>query len=176
MARPTEFIQSSFSLSDSAMKNSVSFAVESSNACARLMTSSAPLMVRHLPTLITPRGWESCVTPSPLNQNMCPCFNTNQRRRQVLRYSPCLVSHPERSGSFQNSIFFDSSGMFGMPKNELNAMSSSTERASDFVTLRAARCKELGRRNPWSGLRNAVKTNRRQRLRRRDKNGCECTT
>ena len=83
MALPTELIHSSFScrsreseegsvrlpatavpallavtLSESAMKNIVSLCVESSKAWALLMTSSAPLMERHLLMSTTPLGME----------------------------------------------------------------------------------------------------------------------
>ena len=58
MALPTELIHSSFSLSESAMKNIVSVFVESSKACALFMTSSAPLMDKHLLMSTTPLGME----------------------------------------------------------------------------------------------------------------------
>ncbi|WVY94624.1 hypothetical protein V8G54_033712 [Vigna mungo] len=103
MERPMELIQSSFSFSESAMKYMVSERVESSNALGLLRMSSAPLTVRHVATGMTPRGREVRVTAESLNQKSLPCLRTNQRRRQVLMYSPCLVSHPVRSGLDQNS-------------------------------------------------------------------------
>jgi hypothetical protein len=48
MARPIALIQSSFSLSVSAMKNMLSACVLISNAFALLIVSSAPLIERHL--------------------------------------------------------------------------------------------------------------------------------
>lgn len=54
MARPTALIQSSFSLSESAMKNMLSSVVEISKAWGLLMVSSAPLMDRHF---FTCGGW-----------------------------------------------------------------------------------------------------------------------
>ncbi|PKI39579.1 hypothetical protein CRG98_040049 [Punica granatum] len=98
-----ELIQSSFSFSESAMKYMVSFLVESSKAYCLLRTSSAPFTVRQEATGMTPRGREARVTVDSLNQKSLPCLRTNQRRRQVLMYSPCLVSHPVRSGLVQNS-------------------------------------------------------------------------
>ena len=63
IALPTELIHSSFSLSESAIKNIVSLYVDSSKAWALFITSSAPLTDKHLCTSITPRGielWRSC--------------------------------------------------------------------------------------------------------------------
>ena len=54
-ARPKELIHSSFSLAESAMKYLVSPRVLSSKPNARLMASSAPLTLRHLPTMISTR-------------------------------------------------------------------------------------------------------------------------
>lgn len=42
------------------MKKKVSCMVDSSNACGLLMASSAPLIVRHSFTGITPRGTDDC--------------------------------------------------------------------------------------------------------------------
>ncbi|KAL0915192.1 hypothetical protein M5K25_015593 [Dendrobium thyrsiflorum] len=103
MERPIELIHSSFSFSESAMKYIVSRWVESSKANCRLITSSAPLTVRHVATGMMPRGTEERLTTGSLNQNSFPCFRTNQRRLHVLMYSPCFVSHPPRSGFDQNS-------------------------------------------------------------------------
>lgn len=85
------------------MKYMVSERVESSKANCLLRTSSAPFMVRHVPTGMTPRGREERVTCDSLNQKSLPCLSTNQRLRHVLMYSPCFVSQPARSGSRQNS-------------------------------------------------------------------------
>uniref|UniRef100_A0A8R7TZU3 Uncharacterized protein n=1 Tax=Triticum urartu TaxID=4572 RepID=A0A8R7TZU3_TRIUA len=104
MERPMELIQSSFSLSESATKYMVSPGVESSKANLRLSTSSAPLTVRQEATAMTPRGTDARVTDESLNQKIFPCLSTNHRRRHVLMYSPCLSSHPPRSGSRQNSM------------------------------------------------------------------------
>lgn len=103
MDRPMELIQSSFSFSESAMKYMVSERVESSKAFCLLSTSSAPLTVRQVATGMTPRGCEPRVTVDSLNQKSLPCLRTNQRRRQVLIYSPCFKSQPVRSGLDQNS-------------------------------------------------------------------------
>lgn len=103
MDRPIELIQSSFSFSESAMKYIVSVLVESSKACCLLSTSSAPFTVRHVATGMTPRGFDSRVTVESLNQKSLPCLRTNQRRLQVLMYSPCFISQPVRSGFDQNS-------------------------------------------------------------------------
>merc|ERR1711937_195501 len=103
IALPTELIHSSFSLSESAMKNMVSLKVDSSKACALLITSSAPLMDKHLLMSITPLGMEVGPTDSVLNQKIFPCLRINHLRLHVLMYSPCLVSHPQRSGECQNS-------------------------------------------------------------------------
>jgi len=48
---------------------------------------------------MTPRGIESGVTMSDLNQKILPCFNTNQRRRQVFRYSPARTTSPDSGGA-----------------------------------------------------------------------------
>ncbi|ESW18548.1 hypothetical protein PHAVU_006G050500 [Phaseolus vulgaris] len=98
-----ELIQSSFSFSESAMKYMVSEHVESSNAFGLLRMSSEPLTVRQLATETPPRGREARETVDSLNQKNLSCLRTNQRRRQVLMYSPCLVSQPVRSGLDQNS-------------------------------------------------------------------------
>ena len=107
IALPMALIQSSFSLSVSAMKNirSGSFVVISKEL-GLFSVSSAPFIERQLLTRMTPRGTLSCrelcvrgrvvvdnveltdVTMSDLNQKIFPCFRTNQRRRHVLMYSP----------------------------------------------------------------------------------------
>merc|ERR1719178_434002 len=42
-------------------------------------------------------------TSSVLNQNIFPCLSMNHLRLHVLMYSPCFMSHPQRSGECQNS-------------------------------------------------------------------------
>ncbi|KAK2981009.1 hypothetical protein RJ640_023340 [Escallonia rubra] len=76
------------------MKYMVSERVESSKANCLFSTSSAPFTVRQEATGTTPRGREARVMVDSLNQKSLPCLSTNQRRRQVLMYSPCLVSQP----------------------------------------------------------------------------------
>jgi hypothetical protein len=100
---PMELIYSSFSFSESAMKYMVSYGMESSKAYDRLSTSSTPLTMRQEATGIMPQVTEAHVMTESLNQKSLPCFSTNHRRCQVLMYSPCLVSHPARSGESQNS-------------------------------------------------------------------------
>merc|ERR1711948_155691 len=51
----------------------------------------------------TPLGMELGPTSSVLNQKIFPCFRINHLRLQVLMYSPCFMSHPQRSGECQNS-------------------------------------------------------------------------
>ena len=60
MALPTALIQSSFSFSDSAMRNMLLSLVETSNAKGLLMESSAPLMDRQRLISIMPRGSVFC--------------------------------------------------------------------------------------------------------------------
>ncbi|CAL9187929.1 unnamed protein product [Musa hybrid cultivar] len=117
MERPMELIHSSFSFSESAMKYMVSPRVEISKAKARLRTSSAPLTVRQEATGMTPRGVDARVTVESLNQKSFPCFSTNHRRRHVLMYSPCFVSHPARSGLDQNATRSSSSAGAADPPN-----------------------------------------------------------
>ncbi|KAK3228702.1 hypothetical protein Dsin_000583 [Dipteronia sinensis] len=111
-----ELIQFSFSFSESAMKYIVSVLKLSSKAYCLLSTSSAPFTVRQDATGMTPRVLEARVTVDSLNQNSLPCFKTNHRRRHVLMYWPCLVSHPVRSGLDQNSTLSSSSSWFVWPE------------------------------------------------------------
>ena len=104
MDRPMELIQSSFSFSESAMKYMVSDRVESSKAYCLLRVSSAPLTVRQVATGMTPCGLETRVTVESLNQNSLPCFHTNQRRRQVLMYSPGLPPGALRVGPVLHAV------------------------------------------------------------------------
>mmetsp|Transcript_16537 Transcript_16537/g.56349 ORF Transcript_16537/g.56349 Transcript_16537/m.56349 type:complete len:220 (-) Transcript_16537:138-797(-) len=101
-----ELIQSSFSRAESAMKYIDSLRLLISKAVALFSVSSAPRTVRHLDTSRIPLGTLSLVTASLLNQNILPCFSTNQRLRHVFITSPCFMSHPQRSGLSQNSTVF----------------------------------------------------------------------
>ena len=62
-----------------------------------------------------------------LNQKSLPCFKTNQRRRHVLMYSPCLVSHPVRSGVDQNSMFEYSDGVGDAPVTARHRLAAAIE-------------------------------------------------